>query len=157
LIRQVICLPDGKLLPKDYNMLKMAYLLLDDGDNQFLRPYDLTQVQFYALQRLAEEPKMLSQLSKELLCDPSNITRVADTLERKGLIKRRRDKNDRRVTLAELTAEGQELYAEVQEAHEDFTHQRLNILNPNEQAHLLTLLDKLSAGLSQQLQDKAVS
>lgn len=157
MIPQVIYLADRKLLPKDYHMLKMVYLLLDDGDNQFLRPYDLTQVQFYALQRLAEEPKKLSQLSKELLCDPSNVTRVADTLERKGLIRRRHDDNDRRVTLAEITAEGQDLVSEVQEAHEDFTHQRLNILNPNEQAHLQTLLDKLSTGLSQQLQDQAVS
>jgi DNA-binding MarR family transcriptional regulator len=138
-------------------MVKTVYLLLDDGDNHFLRPYDLTQVQFYALQKLAEEPKMLSQLSKELLCDPSNITRVADILERKGLIMRRRDENDRRVTLAELTTEGQELCSEVQQAHEDFTRQRLNILNPSEQAHLYSLLDKLSEGLTQQLQDETVS
>jgi DNA-binding MarR family transcriptional regulator len=138
-------------------MVKTVYLLLDDGDNHFLRPYDLTQVQFYALQKLAEEPKMLSQLSKELLCDPSNITRVADILERKGLIVRRRDENDRRVTLAELTAEGHELYSEVQQAHEDFTRQRLNILNPSEQAHLYSLLDKLSEGLTQQLQNQTVS
>jgi DNA-binding MarR family transcriptional regulator len=138
-------------------MVKTVYLLLDDGDNHFLRPYDLTQVQFYALQKLAEQPKMLSQLSKELLCDPSNITRVADILERKGLIMRRRDENDRRVTLAELTAEGHELYSEVQQAHEDFTRQRLNILNPSEQAHLYSLLDKLSEGLTQQLQNQTVS
>ena len=138
-------------------MVKTVYLLLDDGDNRFLRPYDLTQVQFYALQKLADEPKMLSQLSKELLCDPSNITRVADILERKGLIIRRRDENDRRVTLAEITAEGQELCAAVQQAHEDFTRQRLNILNPSEQAHLYSLLDKLSEGLTQQLQNQTVS
>jgi DNA-binding MarR family transcriptional regulator len=138
-------------------MVKTVYLLLDDGDNHFLRPYDLTQVQFYALQRLAEEPKMLSQLSKELLCDPSNITRVAAILERKGLITRRRDENDRRVILAELTDEGQALYSQVRQAHEDFTHQRLSILNATEQAHLYSLLDKLGAGLNQQLQDEFVS
>lgn len=137
-------------------MIKMVYLLLDDGDDRFLRPYDLTQVQYYTLQGLAEEPKMLSQLSKELLCDPSNITRVAATLERKGLITRRRDKNDRRVILAELTEEGQELYAEVRQIHEDFTHQRLNILNDKEQAQLYSLLDKLGSGLNQQLQDEPV-
>jgi len=134
-------------------MVKTVFLLLDDGDNRFLRPYDLTQVQFYTLQRLAEEPKRLSQLSKELLCDPSNITRVADILERKGLITRRRDENDRRATLAELTAEGQELCSEVQQAHEAFTRQRLDILNASEQARLLSLLDKFSTGLGQQLLD----
>jgi MarR family 2-MHQ and catechol resistance regulon transcriptional repressor len=137
-------------------MVKMVYLLLDDGDNRFLQQYDLTQVQFYALQRLADRPKMLSQLSKELLCDPSNITRVADILERKGLITRQRDDKDRRITWATLTHTGQTLCDEVQQAHNNYTQQRLNILNPAEQSHLNLLLDKLGAGLNQQLQSQTV-
>ncbi len=144
------------MLPEGYDMVKMVYLLLDDGDNRFLRQYDLTQVQFYALQRLADEPKMLSQLSKELLCDPSNITRVADILERKGLITRQRDQKDRRITWATLTSVGQTLCDEVRQAHDDYTHQRMNLLNEAEQSHLNLLLGKLGAGLNQQLQSQTV-
>lgn len=144
------------MLPEGYDMVKMVYLLLDDGDNRFLRQYDLTQVQFYALQRLADEPKMLSQLSKELLCDPSNITRVADILERKGLITRQRDQKDRRVTWAALTSVGQALCNEVRQAHDNYTHQRMNLLNEVEQSHLNLLLGKLGAGLNQQLQNQTV-
>lgn len=143
--------------PEGYNMVKMVYLLLDDGDNRFLRQYDLTQVQFYALQRLADEPKMLSQLSKELLCDPSNITRVADILERKGLITRQRDTKDRRITWAALTSTGQTLCDEVRQAHDSYTQQRINVLNEAEQGYLNILLEKLGAGLNQQLQNQTVS
>lgn len=144
------------MLPEGYDMVKMVYLLLDDGDNRFLRQYDLTQVQFYALQRLADEPKMLSQLSKELLCDPSNITRVADILERKGLITRQRDDRDRRITWATLTNAGQILCDEVRQAHDNYTQQRINVLNEAEQNHLKALLSKLGAGLNQQLQNQTV-
>lgn len=144
------------MLPEGYDMVKMVYLLLDDGDNRFLRQYDLTQVQFYALQRLADEPKMLSQLSKELLCDPSNITRVADILERKGLITRQRDDRDRRITWATLTHAGQILCDEVRRAHDNYTQQRINVLNEAEQNHLKVLLSKLGAGLNQQLQNQTV-
>lgn len=144
------------MLPEGYEMVKTVYLLLDDGDNQFLQPYDLTQVQFYALLHLADKPQMLSQLSKKLLCDPSNITRVADTLERKGLITRQRDDKDRRITWATLTPAGQTLCDEVRQAHDSYTQQRLNILNPAEQSHLNLLLGKLGAGLSQQLQSQTV-
>jgi len=155
-MRQVIDKGLSPLLPEGYDMVKMVYLLLDDGDNRFLRQYDLTQVQFYALQRLADESKMLSQLSKELLCDPSNITRVADILERKGLITRQRDQKDRRITWATLTSEGQALCHKVRQAHDDYIHQRMNLLNEAEQLHLNLLLGKLGAGLSQQLQSQTL-
>jgi DNA-binding MarR family transcriptional regulator len=145
------------LLLEGYELVKQAYLLLDDGDNRFLSQYDLTQVQYYALLRLQNGPKPLSQLSKELLCDPSNITRVAGILERKGLITRVGDENDRRVTLAELTASGEQLIRQLEQTHSDYIQQRMGVLNEGEHASLVSLLDKLSNGLREQLQPQTVS
>jgi len=133
-------------------LVKQVYLLLDDGDNRFLSQYDLTQIQYFALLKLQEGPKPLSQLSKELLCDPSNITRVAGILERKGWITRERGDNDRRVILASLTSKGEQLIEAVEQTHENYIHQRMGVLDENERASLLTLLDKLSGGLREQLQ-----
>jgi len=143
------------LFLEGYELVKQAYLLLDDGDNRFLSKYDLTQVQYYALLRLQNGPKPLSQLSKELLCDPSNITRVAGILERKGLITREGDENDRRVTLAELTQDGEQLIAQLEQAHSDYIQQRMGVLNAGECASLVSLLDKLSNGLREQIQPQS--
>lgn len=145
------------MLPEGYELVKQTYLLLDDGDNRFLSQYDLTQVQYYALLRLQDEPKPLSQLSKELLCDPSNITRVAGILERKGWITRVGNENDRRVTLAELTPAGQEIVNQVKQSHDEYIQQRMGVLTAAEREHLAGLLNKLSDGLREQLQIQPVS
>ncbi len=145
------------MLLEGYELVKQAYLLLDDGDNRFLSQYDLTQVQYFALARLQEGPKPLSQLSKELLCDPSNITRVAGILERKGLITRERDELDRRVVRAELTPEGAELISRLEQTHNDYIQLRMGALDAEERASLVSLLNKLSNGLREQLQPQSVS
>jgi DNA-binding MarR family transcriptional regulator len=144
------------LLLEGYELVKQAYLLLDDGDTRFLNQHDLTQVQYYALLRLQDGPKALSQLSKELLCDPSNITRVAGILERKGWITRERDENDRRVIRAALTGAGVELIDQLEQAHNAYIQQRMEVLNEEERASLTNLLDKLSSGLREQLSPQLV-
>jgi DNA-binding MarR family transcriptional regulator len=134
-----------------YDLIKEVYLHLDDGDQQFLRRYDLTPVQFYALLWLDGVPrKSLSQLSRDLLCDRSNMTRVADTLERKGLVTRQRDSDDRRVTWLILTPRGAELCREARREHTHYTHARMSALSAAEQSQLEQLLLKLRTGLAQQ-------
>ncbi len=139
------------MLLENYELIKTVYLLLDDGDQQFFGRHNLTQAQFYALLWLAEEPKTMSELSQAMLCDPSNITRVAGILERKGLITRQRDEHDRRVNRLQITAVGQSLITQLHLAHENYTRDRLTLLDNQEQADLQTLLQKLSDGLRQQL------
>ncbi|GAB4580776.1 MAG: MarR family transcriptional regulator [Anaerolineales bacterium] len=136
---------------EEYELVKQTYLLLDDGDHRFLSQYDLTQVQYYALLRLQAGPKPLRQLSKELLCDPSNITRVAGILERKGLIIRVGDENDRRVTLAKLTSNGEQLISQLEQTHTAYVQQRMGMLTAEERASLANLLNKLNNGLREQL------
>lgn len=136
-----------------YDLIKTVYLLLDDTDEQFLKQYDLTPVQFYALLWLeGVERKSLSQLSRDLLCDPSNVTRLADTLERKGLVTRQRDQNDRRITWATLTPAGQTVCRTARSEHARFTRTRMSSLSEAEQASLENLLTKLRDGLHQHLQ-----
>ncbi|MBX3057831.1 MAG: MarR family transcriptional regulator [Anaerolineae bacterium] len=132
-------------------MIKTVYLLIDDGDQQFLSHHNLTQAQFYALLWLADGPKTMSELSQDMLCDPSNITRVAGILERKGFITRQQDENDRRVNRLEITAVGQSLITQLHQAHETYTRDRLALLTEQEQTNLRALLQKLGDGLRQQL------
>lgn len=139
------------MLLENYELIKTVYLLLDDGDQQFLSHHNLTQAQFYALLWLADGPKTMSELSQDMLCDPSNITRVAGILERKGLITRQRDENDRRVNRLEITAVGQSLITQLHQAHETYTRDRLALLTEPEQTDLRALLQKLGDGLRQQL------
>lgn len=134
-----------------YSLIKSVYLLLDDGDQHFFGLHNLTQSQFYALLWLSNSPKSMSELSQAMLCDPSNVTRVADILERKGLISRQRDEQDRRIVRLQLTAVGQQMIDQLHQDHNQYTEQRMVTLSAEERAALFPLLQKFSDDLQQLL------
>jgi DNA-binding MarR family transcriptional regulator len=53
-----------------------------------------------------DRPRPMRELAELLVCDASNVTALADRLERKGLVERELDPSDRRVKALALTAEG---------------------------------------------------
>jgi DNA-binding MarR family transcriptional regulator len=70
---------------------------------------ELTLAQVRVLRRLAKQPQSLGQLGTDLALAPPSMTRLADRLEERGLISRRRDDDDRRKVVATLTDEGRRL------------------------------------------------
>ncbi|MFZ6030396.1 MAG: MarR family winged helix-turn-helix transcriptional regulator [Chloroflexota bacterium] len=137
------------MIDTSYDLLKDVYLLLDDGDRFFLKQYGITPAQYYALLWLdVDEPKNLSQLSKDMLTDPGNVTRLTDRMDERGWVLRQRDQVDRRVIWVSLTPQGRQLCSKVRQAHADYVQVRMNLLTTEEQNQLQTLLHKLRDGLS---------
>lgn len=66
----------------------------------------LTLTQVRVLRKLGREPMPLGQLGASMQLAPPSVTRLADRLERRGLIERVRDEDDRRRVVARLTDEG---------------------------------------------------
>jgi DNA-binding MarR family transcriptional regulator len=60
-------------------------------------------------------PRPMSDLAEQLLCDASNVTALADRLERKGLAERQPHPGDRRVKALALTDGGTEMRERVLE------------------------------------------
>ena len=57
----------------------------------------------------AMRPAAVGDISRVLNCDRSNVTRLADRVAERGLLTRRPAEDDRRVTMLELSPEGQRL------------------------------------------------
>ncbi|HZG75537.1 MAG TPA: MarR family transcriptional regulator [Paenibacillus sp.] len=75
-------------------------------------PYGVTTEQFATLQRLAERDGVSQkELAARAEKDPTNMTRILDQLERKGLIARKPNAGDRRSFLVYGTEEGHRLAA----------------------------------------------
>jgi DNA-binding MarR family transcriptional regulator len=75
---------------------------------------DVTLPQYRFLVELASRgPQRLADLASALGVDRSTATRMCDRLVRKGLVIRRRAREDRRAVRVSLTATGGELVAEV--------------------------------------------
>ena len=79
-----------------------------------LSAYDLTYVQWLPLYKLVmKEGNTVAGLARELLIDPGAMTRSLDRLEAKGLVRRERSTEDRRVVHLVLTDEGRKVARKV--------------------------------------------
>jgi DNA-binding MarR family transcriptional regulator len=81
-----------------------------------LKSADLTPTQYNALRILRGAGKdglACGDIGERMVTKDSDITRLLDRLERRGLISRERPENNRRLVLARLTAAGQSLLAKL--------------------------------------------
>ncbi len=96
--------------------LASAYNAMASRCSRFLEERGLTGAQYGVLRSVGDagpEGLMLSALSERLMVTCGNITGVVDRLETRGLLRRERSREDRRVVMARLTPEGRALYRRV--------------------------------------------
>jgi len=104
--------------------------LLRDG----LADQDLSSSQFGILETLLHlGPLCQKDLASKLLVSGGNITLVVDNLEKRGLVTRERQTQDRRLVTVSLTPAGRKLIAAVFPKHMATIVARFAILTPAEQ------------------------
>jgi MarR family transcriptional regulator, 2-MHQ and catechol-resistance regulon repressor len=104
----------------------------------------LTVSQFGALEALLHVgPLCQKDLGEKLLKSSGNITMVVDNLEKRGLVRRERDVEDRRYITVHLTDEGRRLISEIFPAHAAAVQEELSVLTRAEQEELARLCRKL--------------
>jgi DNA-binding MarR family transcriptional regulator len=107
----------------------------------------LTPPQYAVLHLLWErDGRPFKEFAEALVCTRATITGIIDTLERKGLVKRRPNPRDRRSLLATLTEAGQKLQAETPSVNQMY-YTCCTGLTPVEFQQLGFLLAKLNRSL----------
>ena len=114
-----------------------------------LKPYNVTHEQWTLLKWLwAKDGISQKELSERSFKDQPTITRILDKLERRGLIRRQIDAEDRRVSLIYLTNEGQEIKGSLIPLARQALDQCLNGLSEQEQEQPKNLLNRISDNLA---------
>ena len=104
----------------------------------------LTLRQFGVLESLYHVgPMRPGEISAKLLKSGGNITLVVDNLEKRGLVRRQRDSDDRRVVVVSLTEEGRERISSLFPRHVAHVVEEMSILTAEEQETLGHLCRKL--------------
>ena len=108
----------------------------------------LTPPQYYVLHLLWEkDQRPFKEFAEIFSCSPPTITGIIDTLERKGLVKRQTNPEDRRSLLATLTDEGKAMQAKTPSL-ENIYNSCCDGLSPLEIQQLSFLLNKLNNSIS---------
>jgi len=100
---------------------------------------------------LHKGPMPINTIGKKVLLTSGSITALVDRLEKRGLVQRFDDENDRRVRLVRLTNSGRKLIEEAFAMHEVHLDEAVSDLTPDELANLTDLLKKLGRGAEARL------
>jgi len=111
-----------------------------------LANHDLTHAQWSPMLRLKlNGPRSTLQLGRELDMDGGALTRLLGRLEDKGLVKRERSSEDRRVVVVSLSEEGERLTAKVPAVLSEVFNAHLSGFSREEWHTLIQLLQRLVA------------
>ncbi|PJF39755.1 MAG: MarR family transcriptional regulator [Phototrophicales bacterium] len=112
--------------------------------NRHLADYDLTLSQFGVLEALYHRgPLVQKDIAQKVLKSTGNITLVINNLEKRGLVVRERETEDRRFVRVHLTDAGRELVASIMPKHVAGIVEDISILSEEEQCRLAELCRKL--------------
>ena len=117
---------------------------------QLFEEHGLSGAQFRVLGLLGEagtEGIKLSKLGCRLRVTPGNITGLVDRLEETGHVVREPHATDRRVQLARLTPQGQELLDQVMPVYRARVQDLMSCLSDEEKATLEELLTRVVASV----------
>ncbi len=94
---------------------------------------------------LHKGPLPVNTIGPKVWLTPGSISVAIDRLEKKALVKRK-NTDDRRVRLVELTAKGRALITKISREHAAAMEQAAGVLSKEERLMLLRLLKKLGKG-----------
>jgi DNA-binding MarR family transcriptional regulator len=86
--------------------------VLQDRFEQAVRPFNISMTQYNVLRILrGAEPdgRTCSEIGERMIAREPDVTRLLERMEKSGLVKRSRDKEDRRVVVTRITAAGMKL------------------------------------------------
>lgn len=113
---------------------------------------DLTEIwgdkingaEFGVLKQLHKSPQIITALAQEFDVSVSHITHVADQLENKNLVYRKRSQLDKRVVELHLTEQGRDLIQKLAEQKSEYFRKKFENLSTEELQTLLFLLHKIT-------------
>ena len=104
----------------------------------------ITSPQLVCLLAVAERGKTTATImGREVFLNPSTIVGILDRLEAKGLVRRERDENDRRVMFVNITEKGRQLARSAPSPLQDTLTEALRALPGEEQIKIVESLERV--------------
>jgi MarR family 2-MHQ and catechol resistance regulon transcriptional repressor len=134
---------------KSVRLLSECYHAFAQRSANHVRDSGLTPSQFDILATLGNTQGMcFRELGEKTLITKGTLTGVVDRLEQKGLVRRGPAEADRRLTIVQLTTEGEAEFTRLFGPHIEFCKQSFNAYGQEDYATLEAALGKLKAHLA---------
>ncbi len=106
----------------------------------------ITLPQMHTLEVLGSMGQMrMKELAETMGVTTGSLTVLVDRLVKSGLVAREPNEHDRRSIMVRLTADGEALFQEHHDLHNQLTHELVNALEPEETEALMRILKKINS------------
>lgn len=134
------------------HLMGMLHRALRRKYDRQLKDFDLTPCQFEVLTILWEEEGiLLSELGRRVSRDGPTITGVVDRMEKKLLVKRKRDSHDRRAVRVVLTSKSKGMKEQLSATKKRVLQKIAGNLSSKEIAGLESVLAKMMKNMEEEL------
>jgi DNA-binding MarR family transcriptional regulator len=126
------------------NLLRTTSLMENIAE-RFFRVHGLSIATYNVLRILrsaGKDGKTCSQVGEDMVARVPDVTRLVDRLEEAGMVKRARERDDRRVVRVTLTPKGLELLTKLDEPVVELHRQQLGHMSKAELTELSRLLER---------------
>jgi MarR family transcriptional regulator, negative regulator of the multidrug operon emrRAB len=104
---------------------------------------ELTLTQAVVLRELRQGAQTAGRLGQEVGLSPTSVTRLVDRLERRGLVSRRRESEDRRCVHVHLEPAGEKLLSQIRILRGSALHQAIESMTDEERRDFTASLRRL--------------
>lgn len=104
---------------------------------------EITLTQLQVLRALRDGPQTLGKLGQANGLSPTSVTRIVDRLERRELVSRRREAEDRRLVQVHLEPAGERLMGEIHVLRGSRIHRAVDAMTAAERRQLTASLRRL--------------
>lgn len=130
-----------------YKSLMTASKILNDKARTNIKSHGLTFENLLVIERLYKHgPHYIQTLSDKLMIPSGSITYIVNKLEKKGIVRREIQTDNKRFCKAILTDEGQTLFTEIHPTYTNDISDTLSQFDDKAKTDLKNLLDSLCDG-----------
>lgn len=137
-------LPDDALSQLSRSVFALNGILLGAGES-LAKPLGLSVAKWHVLGRANEARRTVAQIARFIGVSRQSVQRIANDLEREGLVEFTRHATDARTQLVMLTAEGKARLTQLYERDKVWSEGALSRLDPATILQLSIQLDEVSA------------
>ncbi len=134
------------------NQIYKSAMLVEKAGNQLIKPLKVTVKKYVILTLIKEGHTKTTQLAQYIQGSLANVTQKTKVLEKEGLIKRKLDKNDRRIWHFTLTKKGEDIYRKVFQLRIKSMEDLHKLLSKDEILKTLSTMTKIEKNYSSKIE-----
>lgn len=135
--------PDDPLSKFSLSIFAINGLLMRSGEG-VTRPLGQSSARWQVLGRASYQPQTVARMAQEMGHARQSVQRIADILEKEGLVAYKDNPADKRARLVELTAAGETVLAAIYARDQEDSQQLMTKLDPEQLVAIANALDGIA-------------